>query len=186
MPRKPRVLEPNVVYHVFNRRNDRQLLFPTPRSRDAFVDLLEEGRNGYRVAICMYCVMETHWHQGLWVRDAREVTAVAGYIRWLSSRHAIRFRVGTGTRGNGHVYQDRYKSKPVGTAEHYITLNRYIEANPLEAGLVDRAEDWRWCSLAERVSGRRRIITDGPVPLPSNWLEIVNRKSEFDDYLVLA
>ncbi|HYM25856.1 MAG TPA: transposase [Vicinamibacterales bacterium] len=186
MPRKTRVIEPNTVYHVYNRRNDRQVLFPSARSRDAFVDLMDEGRTGYRIAICMYCVMETHWHQGIWVRDLREVTAVARYVQWLSSRHATRFRVVTGTRGNGHVYQDRYKSKPVETPEYYVTLNRYIEANPLDAGLVKRAEDWRWSSLAERTSGRPRIISDGPVPLPDNWVEIVNRKSDFDDYLMLA
>ena len=186
MSRKPRVFEPNFAYHVFNRRTDCQVLFPTMQSRNEFLDLLEEGRNGYQVAVCTYCVMESHWHLGIWVRDLREATAVGKFLRWLSARHAIRFRITTGTRGNGHVYQDRYKSKPVGSIRHYLTLIRYIEANPLEAGLVDRAEHWRWSSLAERLSRRHRIIVDGPVSLPSNWPEIVNARAPFDDYLEIA
>jgi len=186
MPRNPRVFESNFAYHLFNRRTDRQVLFPTMRSRDDFLDLLEEGRHGYQVTVCMYCVMETHWHLGVWVRDARDANAVGNFVRWLSARHAIRFRIATDTRGNGHVYQDRYKAKPVESIRHYLILTRYIEANPLEAGLVERAEDWRWSSLAERVSGRQRIIVDGPVSLPPNWLEIVNEPAAFDEYLALA
>jgi REP-associated tyrosine transposase len=186
MPRKPRLFEPNVAYHVFNRRTDGQVLFPTTRSRDEFIDLLEEGRNGYQLAICLYCLMDTHWHLGIWVRDAREAATVGNFLRWLSARHAIRLRIATGTRGYGHVYQDRYKSKPTTSIAHYLTLSRYIEANPLEAGLVERAEHWRWSSLAERLSGRRRVIVDGPVVLPSNWLEIVNARAQFDDYLSIA
>jgi len=185
MPRKPRVLEPGLVYHVFNRRTDRQRLFPTPSACDDFVELLAKARHRYSVAICSYCVMESHWHQAVWVRDQHDASAVANYLRWLSACHAIRFRSGSATRGEGHVYQDRYKSKPVCTAGHYVTLMRYIEANPLEAGLVERAENWSWSSLAERESGKTRIITSGPVPLPPTWCEIVNARCQFGDYTML-
>jgi putative transposase len=146
--------------------------------------LVEDGCNRYNVAICAYSVMETHWHQAIWVRNGDDVTAVAKFLRWLSACHAIRFRVSTGTRGDGHVYQDRYKSKPVLSIEYYLTLTRYIEANPLQAGLVERAEHWPWSSLSERLSGRRRIISEGPVPLPSNWPDIVNARCPFDDFVM--
>jgi len=72
------------------------------------------------------------------------------------------------------VYQARYNAKPVKDDAHYLTLVRYIEANPRAAGVVDAAEKWPWSSLAERISGRRRIIVDGPVQLPDDWTEIVN------------
>ena len=57
-----------------------------------------------------------------------------------------------------------------------MTLVRYIEANPLVAGLVERAEDWPWSSLTERINGQRRIVDDGPVALPPNWADIVNER----------
>jgi putative transposase len=180
MPRQPRVLKANRVYHVYNRRTDRQRLFPSPRAYDEFLHLLEIGRERYNVRICAFCAMETHWHQGIWIRDEDGVTAAAKYLRWLSSIHALRFRSASDTRGHGHVYQDRYKSLVVNDDDHYLTLVRYIEANPVVAGLVDRAERWPWSSLAERVSGRRRILDDGPVPLPENWADIVNASVDLE------
>lgn len=180
MPRKPRVLEPNRVYHVYNRRTDRQLLFPSPRAYDEFLDLLEMGVDRYGVRICSYCAVETHWHQGIWVHEHDGAGPVIGYLRWLSSSHALRFRFATETRGHGHVYQDRYKAKPVSDDAHYVTLVRYIEANPVAAGLVERAEEWPWSSFAERMSGRRRILDDGPVTLPEGWSDIVNASAELE------
>jgi putative transposase len=181
MPRKPRVLESGQVYHVFNRRTDCQLLFPSPNAFDGFLHLMEEGRERYEVRICAYCVMETHWHQALWVREGEGVTAVAKYLRWLSACHAIRFRYASQTRGFGHVYQDRYKSKVVHDDNHYLTLIRYIEANPLVDGLVERAEHWPWSSLAERLNRRRRILHHGPVPLLNDWPRVVNTRSALEE-----
>jgi putative transposase len=168
-----RVLETNRVYHVYNRRTDRQLLFPSSSSFDAFLELVERGVDRFNVRICAYCVMETHWHQAIWVDEKGETTVVR-YLQWLSGCHALRFRIASSTRGLGHVYQDRYKSKVVTTPQHYFALVRYIEGNPLAAGLVKRAEEWEWSSLAERCNGERRILSDGPLLLPTNWLEIVN------------
>ena len=179
MPRRLRVLEANRVYHVYNRRTDRQLLFPSPGAFDAFLDLIERGVDRFDVRICAYCVMETHWHQAIWVMDEGG-TAVVEYLKWLEGTHAVRFRVATGTRGLGHVYQDRYKSKIVTTPAYYYQLIRYIETNPVSAGFVERAEEWEWSSLAERCFCMRRILSDGPMPLPTNWLEIVNSRLQND------
>jgi len=188
MPRKKRNIEPGLVYHVFNRRTDKQLLFPSPRAYDEFLHLIEEGRARYDVRICSYCLMDTHWHQSIWVREgagatgvADPVTAVSAYLRWLSASHAIRFRLASDTRGHGHVYQDRYKSLAVRTENHYLTLTRYIEGNPIAAGLVDRAEHWPWSSLAERINGRRRIVEAGPVPLPRDWVQRVNTRTVLEE-----
>ena len=181
MPRKPRILEPNRVYHVFNRRTDRQRLFPSPRAYENFLQLVQEGVDRYRVRICGYCAIQTHWHQCIWIREDGGATAVGNYLRWLSSSHALRFRYTTATRGQGHVYQDRYKAKVVKDDFHYLTLMQYIEANPVAAGLVERAEQWPWSSFSERINGHRRILVDGPVPLPADWPIIVNTRGERED-----
>jgi len=181
MPRRPRILEPNRVYHIYNRRTDRQLLFPSPRAYKDFLQLIQDGVERFGVRICAYCAIETHWHQAIWIREQGDRTPVVNYLRRLSSSHALRFRFRTGTRGHGHVYQDRYKAKPVTDDSHYLRLIRYIEANPVAARLVERAEQWPWSSFAERINGHRRILVDGPVPLPPDWPTIVNTPSEHDD-----
>jgi putative transposase len=173
MARRRRVLEPNRVYHVYNRRTDRQRLFPSPQAYDAFLDPFQEGVERYNIRICAYCLMETHWHQAIWVRETG-ATPVANFLRRLCGSHASSFRRTSGTRGNGHVYQARYKAKVVESDKHYLTVVRYIEANPVAAGLVRRAEHWPWSSLGERLRGGRRILHDGPAPLPERWVDIVN------------
>ena len=181
MPRRPRVLEENCVYHVYNRRTDRQRLFPSPRAYDQFLLLMEESRERYGVLICAYVLMDTHWHQAVWIRDQDLRQPTINYLRRLSSCHALHFRSVSRTRGDGHVYQDRYKTKVAKDETHYLTLIRYIERNPLTAGLVDRAEQWPWSSCAERHSGRRRIVDDGPLQLPRNWIDIVNGREGHDE-----
>ena len=171
MARKRRLLEANVVYHVFNRRTDKQCLFPNAFAYDNFIDLLAEGRDKYTVKHHAYCLLKTHWHLAISSDDA---DCIPIYLRWLATTHAVRFRTVTGTRGHGHVYQDRYRSVPTDGFLHYATLIRYIEANAVNAGLVSRAEKWRWTSLRERLSGRNRIIEPGPWPFPPRWVEIVN------------
>jgi putative transposase len=74
------------------------------------------------------------------------------------------------------LYQGRFKSFPVEGDEHYLIVSRYVERNALRAGLVRRAENWRWSSLAQRVAAETKpTLTLGPLPWPRNWLEQVNR-----------
>ena len=69
-----------------------------------------------------------------------------------------------------------FKAFPIEEDQHVLTVLRYVERNPLRAGLVDRAEDWPWSSLHV---GRQRpllpFLAPGPVPRPSDWPVYVNR-----------
>lgn len=171
MARQKRRLESNVVYHVFNRRTDRQCLFPTSSAYEDFERILVRAKQRYAVRLHAYCMMSTHWHFAV---SAEEAAILQRFLQWIPTTHAVRFRFQTETRGHGHVYQDRYDSIPVEGVVSYTRLIRYIEANPLAAGLVKRAERWRWSSLGERLAGRHRLIDPGPWQLPSDWRMLVN------------
>jgi putative transposase len=77
---------------------------------------------------------------------------------------------------SGHVWQGRFKAFPIEQDDHLLTVLRYIERNPLRAGLVERAEDWRWSSLS-----RSKMDQDGralhllPVTTPADWIGWVNQ-----------
>ena len=95
-------------------------------------------------------------------------------MQWLLTTHAHRYRA---IQGNtGHVWQGRYKSFPVQSDRQFITLLRYVERNPVRAGLVARAEAWPWSSLADRTStdGLGRGLTPSPMALPEPWVDFVN------------
>lgn len=81
--------------------------------------------------------------------------------------------------GSGHLYQGTYKSFPVQDDEHFLTVCRYVEQNPLRAGLVQRAEDWRWSSLHASSTGTAKktkvVLSEWPVPKPTDWVSFVNQ-----------
>jgi putative transposase len=73
--------------------------------------------------------------------------------------------------------QGRFKSFPVESDDHLLSLLRYVERNPLSAGLVEQAQVWHWCSLWSRVHGEAEIkalLSTWPVDRPTNWTARVN------------
>ncbi len=97
-------------------------------------------------------------------------------LRTLTVTHTQRWHAAHRTNGTGPLYQGRFKSFPVQSDEHYWTLCRYVERNPLRAKLVTRAQDWPWSSLRHRNNaGMGPELTAGPVALPPNWTAHVNR-----------
>jgi putative transposase len=172
MPRRPRELESNTVYHVYNRRNEKRCLFDSDPDYVDFLSLLKKAKQRHPLRLHAYCLMATHWHLALSAEDPEQIVKC---LAWLSTKHAIGFRRETATVGHGHVYQGRYCSVAVLTVIEYVRLVRYIEANPVDAALVSRAEDWRWSSLHERCHGGE-LLDAGPWALPSEWATIVNNK----------
>ena len=94
----------------------------------------------------------------------------------MANMHTQRWQRAKRKVGYGHLYQGRFKSFPVETDDHFYTVVRYVERNALRAGLVARAEDWRWGSLHRRVAGPRLPLLGGwPLPEPADWCAHVNQ-----------
>ena len=74
---------------------------------------------------------------------------------------------------SGHVWQGRFRAFPIQEDDHLLSVARYIERNPVRAGLVERAENWPWSSAAAPLA-ESPILDPGPVERPDNWLEYVN------------
>jgi putative transposase len=75
---------------------------------------------------------------------------------------------------SGHVWQVRFRAFPIQEDDHLLTVLRYIERNPVRAGLVARAQDWLWSSAAPPAPGAPPLVA-GPVPRPAAWLDHVNQ-----------
>ena len=183
MARKLRVTEANHVYHVLNRAAKHAILFGTAQECFKFEQLLEEAIRRFQMRTLAYCLMGTHWHFLLWPKNDREISQ---FIKWLSGTHALRWNTDHDGVGNGAVYQSRFKSVLIENERHLLTAWRYIERNALAAQLVVRAEDWRWSSLWRRTRGPfPHCLCEGPVSLPDNWVEFVNRSNVIvgEDYV---
>lgn len=143
----------------------------------AFVKLLEQGRSRISMRILGYCLMPNHWHLVLWPRRG---TDLSRFIGWISTTHVRRWREHRGNRGEGHLYQGRFKSFAVQTDAHLLTVLRYVEGNAVAAGLVPHAPDWPWSSLAAAsgADGVRVELAPWPVDRPRNWAAVVDERIE--------
>jgi putative transposase len=87
------------------------------------------------------------------------------------------------------LYQGRYKNFVVQDDLHWLVVLRYVERNALRAKLVTRAESWRWGSLHARVNPDHPLTTlcaSGPVPLPRNWVAVVNAPQDAAEELAVS
>jgi len=153
---------------VLNRAVARLPLFEKPTDYDAFERVLRLAFDKHPTRLLAYCLMPNHWHLVLWPRRDGELTA---FVRWLTHTHTMRWHTHYHTLGTGHLYQGRYKAFPVECDDHLYSLLRYVERNALRAGLVKKAENWRWSSLSRRqAEDSPTLLHPWPVPMPKDWL----------------
>ena len=176
MPRQRRVAPGGYVYHALNRAVARLPLFEKDGDFDAFERVLFEAMEKHPIRLLAYCLMPNHWHFVLWPGGDADMTE---FLRWLTHTHTQRWHAHYHTAGTGHLYQGRFKAFPIQEDDHLYTVLRYVERNPLRAGLVKRAEDWRWSSLAHRLGGASdrigQLLHRWPRPLPADWVDRVNQ-----------
>jgi putative transposase len=113
----------------------------------------------------------------LWPVHPRDLTA---FVHWLTLTHARRWHRFHNSEGTGAVYQGRFKAIPVQGDCHFYTLVRYVERNPVRAGLVARAEEWDWSSASVRPFEAVRL-SPWPLERPVDWIDTVNGLERAED-----
>lgn len=142
MARVARIVVPGMAFHVVQRGNHREGVFFGQRDREIFLAILQEYAERYMLRILAYCLMGNHYHL-ICVPD-RETSmasaigrANADYSRWVNIQRCQ----------NGQLWQGRYRSCIL-DEPHLWNALRYVEQNPVRAGLVVHAWDWPWSSAA--------------------------------------
>ena len=152
MPRQRRQLSESGVHHVMMRGINRDALFLEDADRQRFLDDL--GRAGVLSGcrVLAYCLMPNHVH--LLVRTGEEPLGEA--MKRVGVRYSGWFNRKYGRAG--HLFQDRFRSRPVDTDAYFTAALRYIWNNPVEAGMVGRPEDYPWSS--RHLLGRVHPVVD--------------------------
>lgn len=170
MARIPRKLLAGFCYHVINRGNRRETVFHTPGDYRAFLAIVAQAQQERPVPILAACLMPNHFHFVLMPARIRDMSR---WFHWVMTTHVTRYHRAHGT--SGRLWQGPYKLFPIQQDMYLLSVMRYVEANALRAGLVRRAEDWRWGSLHWRLRGRLpQEFIDPPSGLPERWTEKVN------------
>ena len=137
MPRVPRSVLPDGVFHVTARGVADEAIYRDDDDRLQFVDLLQTTRVRHAWACHAYCLMTTHYH--LLVATSRLKLSLG--LRRLNGVYAQRFNRRHGRRG--HLFGDRFWASVV-EDDHDVRATRYILLNPVRAGLCELPEEWRW------------------------------------------
>lgn len=178
MPRGPRIDVGGYVYHVINRAAGRRTIFPDSGAYQSFEDLLIEGQKTWEMPMLAYVIMPNHWHMLVYPKKDGDM---GKYFHWLTTTHACRLRAFRNTIGEGPVYQGRYKSFLIDTDAYLLTALKYIERNPVRAGLARTPEEWKWGSANRRIFGteqERALLAPSPVPLPDAYRAWINAGEE--------
>jgi putative transposase len=148
MARLPRTVIPGVPHHVTQRGNRRLPVFFSDDDRRLYLALIREGCEKAGVRCLAWCLMDNHVHLILVPQTADGLRAALGEAHRRYSR-AINFREGW----RGYLFQGRFASYAMDDA-HLIAAVRYVENNPVAAGMVKQAGDWPWSSAKSHLTGK--------------------------------
>jgi putative transposase len=170
MARPPRFIVENHCYHILNRGNQKARVFHEPADYDQFLALIHMAQERLYLPILAACLMPNHFH---FVVRPRHADDISRWTQWVFTTH-VRWQHAK-FRSTGRIWQGPYKAFLCQADHHLLTVMRYVERNALRANLVERAEDWRWGSLAWRGTQTPPVrVAESPVSLPSYWRHLVN------------
>lgn len=177
MPRQPRQVVPGVPHHVTQRGSRRQPIFFSDRDRAFYVKTLADYCGRRSVQCLAWCLMDNHVHMILVPPQIDDLRGVVAPVHTRYSNHINRLRDWT-----GHLFEGRFWSYPM-DEQHTMIAVRYIENNPVAAGLVAAAEQWTWSSARAHVSGRPDGLTDiaSLSPHIGNWRAMLAKGLEAAD-----
>ncbi|MGM9483688.1 REP-associated tyrosine transposase [Roseateles sp. NT4] len=156
MARLPRLILPGQPHHVILRGNNRQAIFFSDHDRQHMLATLGEVAALYRVSIHAYVLMDNHLHLLLTPPEADALSRMMQalgrrYVAWFNVRH----------HRSGTLWEGRFRAGLIEGERHLLACMRYIELNPVRAGLCQEAAQWPWSSAAHHL-GRTRspLVTE--------------------------
>jgi putative transposase len=166
MPRIARVVVPGLPHHVTQRGNRRVETFRSDKDRRIYLMLIGEYADRHRLDVWAYALMPNHVHL---VAVPEHNDSLACAIRDAHGMYASYFNRTYGLEG--HLWQGRYFSCAM-NPDHTTTAVRYVERNPVRAGIVDRAQDYEWSSAAAHCGVRCDSLLPDEFPpgfWPADW-----------------
>lgn len=143
MPRRARTLSESGIYHAMVRGVNRQPIFTSDGDKERYLVFLWASSHKQKVSVHAYCLMDNHVH--LLIRQDGD-SPIGEFFRSLGTRYAGWFNTEYGRVG--HLFQGRFKSKPVETDAYLLSVVRYIHLNPVESGMCEDPGDYRFSSYS--------------------------------------
>lgn len=174
MPRRGRVVLRGYPHHVVQRGHNRQRIFSLPQDYRYYLCSLKRWKNEFDVRLYGYCLMSNHVHLILEPDDDSGLGTLMKRVAARQTRYVNRQEKRSGT-----LWEGRYKSSPIDTDNYLLACCRYVELNPVRAGMIAKPEDYPWSSYRERMGLTTDIkLLDTPPALHAHLpIELTNRDS---------
>ncbi len=147
MPRHNRCVLPELPCHITQRGVDRREVFSTAQDRSTYLRLLQENLKDASVRVLGYCLMSNPVHL---IAVPGKEDSLSILLRRVHGRYAQYYNARSGR--SGHLWQNRFFACMLG-ASHLWSALRYVERNPVRAGIVQHAGEYPWSSAAAHVTG---------------------------------
>ncbi len=159
MARLPRLTAPGLPHHLIQRGNNRQSIFVDESDCASYLRELAELADGHGLAIHAYVLMPNHVHL---LATPGQSETLPRVMQALGRRYVRRFNDRHGRTGT--LWEGRYRSTLIETDRYLLACMRYIEMNPVRAGLVHEPGHYRWSSHAHHIGLRvDKVITEHAV-----------------------
>ncbi|HYQ24557.1 REP-associated tyrosine transposase [Stenotrophomonas sp.] len=178
MPRPRRIDAPGFPQHIVQRGNDRQVVFFSNRDPALYLGLLRDCAHEHRCRIHAYVLMGNHVHL-LVTPDApggmsRMMQAVnRTYVRHVNERE----------RRTGSLWEGRFHSTVIDTDRYLLACQRYIELNPVRAGMVTHPGDYRWSSYRANAQGRANALLAPHSAFELIAADVESRRSRYAEFI---
>jgi putative transposase len=155
MARLPRLAVSGLPHHVIQRGNNRQVIFGDAADCERFLGALRELKVAHGVAVHAYVLMPNHVHLLMTPSEGPSISRLMQalgrqYVRWFNRRHG---RTGT-------LWEGRFRASVIESDRYLLVCSRYIEMNPVRAGLVGDPAQYRWSSYAHHAGLRPDLLID--------------------------
>ena len=154
MPRTARIVIPEMPHHITQRGNHRQKVFFSLYDRQYFLKLLYTVAKDEGVRFWAYSIMDNHVH---FIATPNYVDSFAKGFGEVFRRYSRMINIRK--NWHGYLWQGRFESYPLDDV-HLFNAIRYVERNPVRAGLVENAEDYSWSSAKAHVRGEAHVLLD--------------------------
>ncbi len=155
MSRNARGFSENGIYHIMFRGTNKQPIFYSDWDYVKMLEILQKLKEDYGFEVYAYCLMKNHAHFVIKEREIKDISKImhgllTKYSRWFNIKY----------ERTGILMENRYKSKAVDYDEYFLHLVRYIHQNPLEAGIADAVDGYRWSSYKNYRGNSKDSLVD--------------------------
>jgi putative transposase len=182
MGRPPRLLLPGFPHHIVQRGHNRNAVFIEASDYAYYLRNLHEWKQRYEVEVHAWCLMTNHVHLVLTPRQQDK--GISGLMRRLSARQG-RY-VNRLERRLGTLWCGRFHSSIIDTDTYLLACLRYVELNPVRAGIVSRPADYAWSSHRERMGLSPPVLLDADPATMLLGESIAHRRRAYAQYLCTA